>query len=417
MTTRYNESDRMKNLHNLLTVCVLVLLLICFSPLRTAAQTGDLAVDALVEAGFENVRWAEDDEERVYVIQNSAYKLASVGIGKAIDVIQERGLPDSKQCRIIVLDNDVPQVSLVYQPKDGDGLSKPIRSDWDASYDLDESWKKVRKAKKKNSSLFKVDLVIYPQLYFKNLVITQIYQVCFELNPTLEVSLWPGSMLKLQVKIPVYNDGYYGAMENIRPGYLSLEQNFRLPKNFWVKATVGVFNQNTYGGEVRVSHPFKDDRFKVEAKYGFVGVGLFEDFSHFKYSKETIHYWSVGGDFYWPYYNTQFKLRLEQYLLHDVGVKFEMIRHYKFASIGFYAEKCNKGDANGGFRFIVALPPYKYKRHGYMPRITTSHGTGFVYNAGNESNYYLMPYASAGDNDIMKHNQYNPNFLESVIGN
>ena len=50
--------------------------------------------------------------ERVYVLQNSAYRLQGVGIGKAVDVIQKMGLPEEKSCRIIVLDNNVPQISL-----------------------------------------------------------------------------------------------------------------------------------------------------------------------------------------------------------------------------------------------------------------------------------------------------------------
>ncbi len=56
--------------------------------------------------------------------------------------------------------------------------------------------------------MFKIDVLVYPQLAFKNLVITQIYQVLFDLSPAIEVSLWKGMKLTAQLKIPVYNDGY-----------------------------------------------------------------------------------------------------------------------------------------------------------------------------------------------------------------
>ena len=49
-----------------------------------------------------------------------------------------------------------------------------------------------------------------------------------------------------------------------------------------------------------------------------------------------------------------------------------MIRHFRYASIGFYAVKAEHANSNGGFKFIVALPPYKYKRHKYIPRVSTS---------------------------------------------
>ena len=72
-------------------------------PLLAVAQSGNDAVDRLIELGFENVSWAEDGEERVYVVENSAYRLQGVGIGVALDEIQKYGLPGrGKRCRLIV---------------------------------------------------------------------------------------------------------------------------------------------------------------------------------------------------------------------------------------------------------------------------------------------------------------------------
>ena len=133
------------------------------------------------------------------------------------------GLPSGKPCRIVVLDNNVPQISLYYYPVGGDSIPETKRTDWNVSYDLGNSWKQARKVKRKNSSLFKVDILVYPRLYYKNRIITQVYQACLEMNPTVEVSLWRGSKLTAQVKIPVYNDGYPYEMKNVRPGYLTLE--------------------------------------------------------------------------------------------------------------------------------------------------------------------------------------------------
>ena len=91
-----------------------------------------------------------------------------------------------------------------------------------------------------------------------------------------------------------------------------------------------------------------------------------------------------------------------------------MIRHFKYVSIGFYGEKANRGiRANAGFRFQIALPPYKYKRKGYIPRVTPSENFGMVYNAGNERNYYRT---SPSDN-IMHNNSLNPYFIKSELVN
>ncbi len=415
---RYRNSD----IGNCLAIRVIAMcvafFVFCLVPLNGVAQTGEETVKALVEMGFENVGWTEDETERVYVLQNSAYKIQHVGIAKAVDIIQQLGMPQNKACRIIVLDNNVPQISLTYRPIEGDTVTQAKRGDWNVSYDLGDSWKKARKVKRENSSLFKVDILVYPQLYFKNLIITQIYQVCFEMNPTVEVSLWKGSRVVAQVKLPVYNDGYPGAMENVRPGYLTLEQNLRLPYNIWLKGTVGVFSGSCYGVEVSAIHALKwDNHFTFEGKFGLVGEGYFDSFSKFVYNGRTNHYWSVGANYFWTRYNTQFKARVERYLMKDIGLRGEMIRHFKFASVGFYGLISNKANSNGGFKISIALPPYgKYKRKGYIPRVSTAQTSGITYNAGNESYYYLMPNATI-DGSIYKQNQFNPYFIKTEIEN
>lgn len=60
------------------------------------------------------------------------------------------------------------------------------------SYNLGDNWRKLIKGNGLNSSLFKVDVVVYPELSLKNLVLTQIYQVLFNLSPAIEVSFGKG---------------------------------------------------------------------------------------------------------------------------------------------------------------------------------------------------------------------------------
>lgn len=93
-----------------------------------------------------------------------------------------------------------------------------------------------------------------------------------------------------------------------------------------------------------------------------------------------------------------------------------MIRHFRYCSIGFYAMKAEHAKMNGGFRFQVALPPYKYKRKGYIPRVNTSANMGIVYNAGNERYYYRQYKAEVSDN-IMEENSFNPYFIKSELLN
>ncbi|MGL4853084.1 MAG: hypothetical protein ACRC3Z_10655 [Phocaeicola sp.] len=383
----------------------------CTTLIALAQSEGSCITSKLVEMGFENVRTIDTPEKRIFTIENDRYKIQSAGIVEAVRLIQQEGLEEGKECEIIVLCEDIPQLSI--RNRGALVSSEGSLEEWKTSYDVNESWGFVKKIKPENKSAFKIDILLYPQLYFRNLIITQIYQALLEFSPTVEVSLRPGMKLTGQIIFPVYNDGYGGENKTIRPGYITLSQMFRLPQNIQGRATIGVFDQQTYGVDMNLFYPFKDERFSLEARIGYVGFGYWDGFK-FKYNSEYTTYWSVGGNFYWPRYNTIFKLRGEQYLLKEKGVKFEMIRQFKYAGIGFYAVKAEGANSNGGFRVFAALPPYKQKRHKKIPRVSTSLGTGITYNAGNEQYYYKMPYSNASDN-LMQQNNFNPYFIKSEL--
>lgn len=401
-------------------VTLIALFLFGLFPLAGMAQTGEATVDALVEMGFENVGWTEDNDERVYVLQNSTSRVQGVGVGKAVDVIQRMGLPQGKACRIIVLDNNVPQVSLTYRPAEGDSLTSAERRDWEVSSDLGGSWKKVRKVEKKNSSLFKVDIVVYPDFMFRNYKLSRMYDIVLNLSPAVEVSLWKGGKFTGQVIFPIVND--YGRFyRQIRPGFLTLTQTVRFPQNVFFTASAGFFSSFRWGVDMRAKHYFKgDERFSVEARLGVTMRGYWEDWKFYRGKIVTVT-GSVGGNFYWPKYNTQFSVKGERYLLEEFGVRADMIRHFRYASIGFWANRVfGKDDAahkgfNAGFLFQINLPPYKYKRRGYIPRVVGG-DFGIRYNAGNEL-YYGRGYRSRPDDNTLRDNSFNPYFIKSELLN
>lgn len=375
------------------------------------------AVEELTNHGFENVRWIEDEKECIYTIENNVYKAQGGGIAQALDIIQKYGLSTEKRCKVIVTHLEVPELSLTYHPNQCDTTNVADKRQWETSYEVGDSWSSIKKEKAKNSSRFKVDILVYPQLSFKNLIITQIYQALFTLNPAIEVSLWPGMKFTGQLILPVYNDGYGYLQDKVHPGFITLSQRFRLPFNIKGMATVGYFSADRYGADLQLFYPFKDECFSLEGRIGSVAIGYWNGFN-LHYDTEFSMTWSLGTNFYWPRYNTSFSLKGEQYLMGEKGVKFEMIRHFRYASVGFYAQKAKEANSNGGFRIQVLLPPYKYKqfKNKYIPRLNTSYNMGIVYNAGNER-YYYRQYRSAADENIMNSNRFNPYFIKSEISN
>ncbi len=368
-------------------------------------------IDQLVSLGFENVRCVQDGSDWIVTVENSAYKVQSQGANKAVNCLLSAGLSRQGSCRLILTHQNVPQLTLTLPQ----GTTLP--EECQVRYGVDDSWSKVKGQSKENTSLFKVDLRVYPQLYLKNYFFNgRVYDSMFELSPALEAQLWPGAKFTAQVVFPLWAQGYDGYVTTIRPGYLTLEQKFLLPFNIQGAATVGNFDNQCYGGDLDLMYPFRNQHWTLNGRVGVVGIGNFYGFKNFYYNGETHVYWSVGPDYYWRKYNTQFRLRAEQYLLNEIGVKFEAIRHFRYLSVGFYAEKCNKADFNGGFKFIAVLPSFRQKRHGYWPRVDMAQSAGLNFNMGGMevSYYYRHPYVTADDN-IQKRNQFNPFFVQSGL--
>ncbi len=391
------------------------IILFCLTYQSLLGQNAENTLDILVDLGFENISWDDTSDERVYVMENSAYRLNGVGIAKAVEVVSANGMPDGKSCRLIFLKNNIPQISVCFDYQASDSIISPREEDWDVSYDLGKNWRSFTRGKKINSSLYKVDIVVYPELSLKNLVITQVYQVLFNISPAIEVSLWKGMKLTAQVVFPVYNDGYGTRAGKIHPGFLTIQQSARLPYNIWGTLTLGMFNAGRYGGDLHLFHPFKNERFSIEGRIGLTSTYYWDKFELVYGTKKRLT-WNIGGSFYWPRYNIQMSAKLEQFLLGERGVRVDMIRHFRYCSVGFYAMKADGIRANGGFRFQVALPPYRYKRCGYIPKVTPSKNMGLAYNAGNEQYYYKSFRSNPGEN-IMQSNSFNPYFIKSELLN
>ena len=420
----------------------LILLLPLLPPLALAAQepslpdsTGrgalhaEMVAQRLVEAGFANVRAVQTPEFTVFTVENDYYKIPAEGFARAVQIIEGGGLDEDRPVKIIGTSYKVPEITLTYDPRTGR---------WDATKRLDASWDAVRGQPKLNDSFGKLDINVYPQVSLKNLIITQVYQSLWQLSPAFEVSLWPGGKISAQIKIPVVNDGYGISESLVHPGFLTVSQRFRDPwhLNVFGKVTAGIFNANRIGAALELAYWFPNERFWVDTKMGYLDMvrfgysntmvdGVRPDppagippgfWLHTNANPDWRFVWNLAVNYYNPSLQTQFLLRGERFLLGDFGVKFEMIRHFRHCSVGFYAMKGTDKAAhsNGGFRFQIALPPYRAKRYGYLPRISTSGQMGISYNANNEQYYYKEFRTEAADN-IMSKNYYNPYYIKGKL--
>lgn len=408
----------------------LLALLPLLMPLASAAQApsrpdslesrAEEAARRLVEAGFLNVRSVETPEFTAFTVENDYYKLPAEGFARAVQILEGAGLDESKPVKLIGTSYKVPEVTITYNPESGL---------WNTTKRLDASWDVVRGQTLHNNSFLRTDLTVYPVVSLINLIITQVYQSLWELKPALEIQLWPGARFSYQLVIPVFTDFFETQYHYIHPGVISLSQRFRDPWHLGIqgKLTIGQFTGNRFGAVVEAAYWFPNERFWVDTQFGVVSVGSFRGF-HWRYYWEPEFVWNVAGNYYNAFLQTQFTLRAQRFLYGDCGIKFEMIRHFRHVSVGFYAEKgilfgkdgkpvasAFQPQTNGGFRIHISLPPYRNRRHGYVPRITTSGQINYDYNANNEQVYYKEFRTEAADNLVSK-NYYNPYYINGYLG-
>ncbi len=398
---------------SLFLACAMLLL-----PWLTAAQPAsrvDSTARRLADAGFANVRAVETPEFTVFTVENDYYKIPAEGFARAIQIIEGAGVDTSKPVKLIGTAYRIPELTITYDPGAGQ---------WRSTKRLDASWDAVRKEPLLNNSFGKSDLAIYPALSLTNLIITQVYQSLWELKPALSVSLWPGAQFTYQLVIPVFSDFFDASTKKVHPGFITFSQRFRDPwhLNILGKFSVGNFSTNRFGAVLEAAYWFPNERFWVNTQLGVIAPARFNSF-RWQWVDAPFFAWNVAGNYYNARLQTQFILRAQRCMEGDYGLKFEMIRHFRHCSIGFYAQRgveifdgivYHTPHTNGGFRFQIALPPYRMKRHGYIPRVSTSGQMGMAYNANNEQKFYKEFRTEATDN-IMSLNYYNPYYINSQL--
>ncbi|MCR4860581.1 MAG: hypothetical protein K5910_07960 [Bacteroidales bacterium] len=388
----------------------LLLLSACVASAQSLSRA-DSTARRLAEAGFSNVRVAETPQFTVFTVENDYYKLPAEGFARAAQILEGAGLDPDKPVKMIGTYYKVPELTMTYDPAVGG---------WSTTRRLDASWDAVRHQPRLNDSFGKVDIVVYPQVSLMNLIITQVYQSLWVLSPAVEVSLWPGMKFSYQLQIPVINDGYARKEGMVHPGIITLSQRFRDPWGWNVngKLTLGRFSNRRYGAALEAAYYFPNERFSVDGRLAV--LDLCDDYGMVLKPNSSFDFrffWNVAANYYCPALQTQFTVRAERYLIRDIGFKYEMIRHFRHCSVGLYAMKGidKAAHPNAGFRFQISLPPYRMKRHGYIPRISTSGQMGISYNANNEQYYYKEFRTEASDN-IMSRNYFNPYYIKASLG-
>lgn len=393
---------------------LLHIVLFSFSAITAVAQTSSEKLSkALIISGFENVRVATTNSGTFVSLEDNLYRWNVDGIRSALDIIatMEKKYPAT----LILLKKGIPQIQInLSTPKwqnnlNGANPTTAKEVDIEVTYKINDSWKLKKKITPSNPTENKIDLVVYPQFGLQNTLLTQIYEIQLNIAPAIEVSLWPGMLFTGQVIFPIVNQlGYEG--DFIRPGFVTLSQEFRLPLQWFGRATIGNFNANRYGADVCFNHPLNNNRWNISLNAGLTGSSHFYDGQWVTNEINTLTWFAKTG-YYYPKFNLQFDLSYGRYLNNDYGFRIDCTRHFGETTIGVYVMYTGS-KSNGGFHFSVPLPTHKRGRK-HSLRLVSSRYFDWEYNAGTE--FYYGRYYETRPNENRSEHWINPIFIKSEI--
>lgn len=365
---------------------VIILSVILYWAPTAYAQSASVG-EILKKLEMENILVVEKKDTITAAFETSVYRGTYNGIGIAIR--QLIVIPDMPTLQLVILDNALPQLSIILP-------AQLIRNYQSGRCTLDEVYRQMgmttstktamyalKGVKRERSSFGKVDLVLYPGVVLVNNVTYKLYKAALDLQPALEMQLWKGASLRMQVVLPIVNNYTENdKWDCVRLGYMTLRQDFRLDNHWKGYLTGGNFSNDRQGLSAGIGYFSANGRWTVDGEGGITGSSHFYG-SDWKMSKWKRVTGRISVGYYVPQVNTLVKVDGGRYIYGDYGVRGTISRYFGEYIVGVYGMYTD-GTKNAGFHFSIPLPGKKRKRHAVRVMLPECFGFQYDMRSGNE---------------------------------
>ncbi|MBO7616400.1 MAG: hypothetical protein J6T22_04250 [Bacteroidales bacterium] len=201
-----------------------------------------------------------------------------------------------------------------------------------------------------------LDLFSGVDFNFRDINFNTQYEYLIRLTPGFKWNMGNHWQLSGQVLLPIINQ--YGENNKyVQLNILDLSKELRLG-NLYLKASTGIFSMNSYGVDLKAFLPLCK-WFAFEGQAGCVGTMILNPVWSINSMNRFVG--TIGGDFYLSKWNTQFRGVIGRYYFQDFGCEVEAMRHFNHTTVSVYSRWSKLEGFDGGFRFVIALPPYQRK--------------------------------------------------------
>lgn len=396
-------------------LCHIVYLISGISTQAVAQENTSSLIKFFVNESFENVEVFESGDTLNVFYENRRYRFEPRALAIVLHTVYEKYENKNATVQVVLLRNKIPIIKLAVALGNyelyltGKITGGEFYNSISASLDVSNI---KTQPKASNSSLFKTDMAIIPNWSAKFGNFDNPVESNINLIPELNSTLAKGLTFKAQLIIPIQNDFFFVAeRETIRPGNVTLNQFINLSDNFYINVTGGTFDKNRAGLNIDVKKAFKEGQFEVGANIGFTGYYSFTGIETEYYDKQKYLTALFNAQYRYRPYDLLVRIEAGNYLYNVPAFQFEVLRQFGEVQIGFFAI-ATKDDYDGGFRFVIPLPPGKYTKLNWF-RVRPSRSFSWKYRAkGFPQNGVTYNTGYSITEELM---EYNPGFVKKRL--
>ncbi len=372
----------------------------------------------LINHGFENIRVKVDEQKVIIAYENRVYRFDVEAIKEILNIVVPE-LNDIQKVILIPENRKIPIVSVETLLDDcknyidskitGKEFAEKLKID----FDIDKIYSELQKEEIENSSSFRFDIAVKPQLNFEfgpyeKPVISQINIV-----PELKTSWWKGMNFNYELIVPLVNEfGTRG--DSVRPGIVTLNQVFRFPNNYFVSTSFGFFTQSRYGFDFEMKKYSLNGDLNFGLNFGLTSFASFSGMTKLYYYDAFTWTGSLSCEYRVTKYDLTLGLTAGKFLMGDESIRFDINREFGEIEIGFFAIRSRDGISNGGINITIPLFPSHYWKPSfvrlrtnenfswsYLVKTNTDQLIGLRYNTGNRLNIFMK--------------KLNPEFIKNIF--
>lgn len=342
----------------------LLVILFLFSFSESIATNKNDIISKLSENGFENIKVKVEDARILIAYENRVFRFEVDALKEVLKLVVPL-IDDREELILIPLNRKIPIIKFFSSLKNcREFLANNINAEQfineaDIRMDVDKDFSLFADEPEFNTSDFRFDLVLKPQMSFEFGPYSDPVLAQINLTPDIRTGFWKGMKFSYETIFPLWNE--FGSRgDSIRTGMVTLNQTFRLPYALFISTTAGIFSGNRYGFDFETKKYFGNGNFSLGGNFGVTSYIDFSGMTRILYSDQFLVTGSVSAEYRIEKYDLTLGLSIGHYLQKDNSLRVDINREFGEIEIGFFAIRSFEGVSNGGFTLTVPLFPSKY---------------------------------------------------------